>query len=92
MGLFEKIFGNRPKPQGKYEGIFKMLNGYTPHFTSWGGGIYESEIVRAAINARATHISKLSVEMQGAARPVLQSKMKHAPNEFQTDRWACVHT
>lgn len=84
MGLFEKIFGNRPKPQGKYEGIFKMLNGYTPHFTSWGGGIYESEIVRAAINARATHISKLSVEMQGAARPVLQSKMKHAPNEFQT--------
>lgn len=84
MGLFEKIFGNRPKPQGKYEGIFKMLNGYTPHFTSWGGGIYESEIVRAAINARATHMSKLSVEMQGAARPVLQSKMKHAPNEFQT--------
>lgn len=84
MGLFEKIFGNRPKPQGKYEGIFKMLDGYTPKFTTWGGGIYESELIRAAIGARATHISKLKVELQGAARPVMQSKMKHAPNEFQT--------
>lgn len=85
MGLFDFIFGNRPKePVRDYEGIFKMLNGYTPHFTSWEGGVYESELIRAAINARATHISKLSVEMSGAARPVLQSKMKHAPNQFWT--------
>lgn len=84
MGLFEKIFGNRPKPKGDYEGFFKMLNGYTPHFTSWAGGIYESELVRAAINARSTHISKLNVETRGAARPALQRKLAHGPNEFQT--------
>lgn len=86
MGLFDRIFGNRPKEKGKYEGGFKMLNGYTPKFTSWSGELYEQELIRASINALATHISKLNVEMRGAARPKLQSKMKHAPNEFQT--WA----
>lgn len=84
MSLFEKIFGNRPKEKGRYEGGFRMLNGYTPHFTTFGGSIYENELIRSAINARATHISKLRVEFSGAARPVLQSKMKHAPNAFQT--------
>lgn len=84
MGLFEKIFGDRPKPQGQYEGAFKMLNGYVPRFTSYSGGVYESELIRAAINARATHISKLNVELRGSARPALQTKLKHAPNEFQT--------
>lgn len=84
MGLFERIFGNRPKEPKRFEGGYKMLNGYTPHFTKWGGDIYESELVRAAINARATHISKLSVEMHGSARPALQTKMKHGPNQFQT--------
>lgn len=84
MGLFDKIFGNRPKPQGDFEGAFKVLTGYAPHFTTYGGSIYESELVRAAINARATHISKLSVEMHGAARPALQRKMQHAPNEYNT--------
>lgn len=84
MSLFDKIFGNRPKERGTYQGAFKMLNGYMPRFTSFGGSVYESELIRSAINARATHISKLRVELQGAARPVMQSKMKHAPNEFQT--------
>ncbi len=84
MGLFERIFGNRPKEPKRFEGGFKMLDGYTPHFTRWGKDIYESELVRAAIHARATHISKLTVGTKGAARPALQNKLKHGPNEFQT--------
>ena len=84
MGLFEKLFGNKPKPRGDYEGTFRMLNGYVPRFTSWSGGMYESQLVRAAINTISTHISKLHVEVQGAAKPALQNKLKHAPNEFQT--------
>lgn len=83
MGLFEKLFGKRPKPKGKYD-TFHMLNGYTPIFTTRSGGVYESELIRAAINARATQISKLRVEIMGSARPALQTKLKHAPNEFQT--------
>lgn len=84
MGLFDAIFGNRPKARRKYEGVFKMLNGYTPHFTSWEGGVYESELIRAVINARAVHISKLRVDVQGSARQALQNKLKHGPNQFQT--------
>ena len=84
MTLFEKIFGNRPKPQGQYGGQFKLLEGYRPVFHRWGGSVYESELVRSAINARATHISKLHVETFGSARPALQNKLKHGPNEFQT--------
>lgn len=84
MGLFQAIFGDRPKPKGKYEGRFFMLNGYEPHFTKVGGDVYESELIRSAINARATHISKLDIVINGAARPSLQSKLRKAPNQFQT--------
>ena len=85
MSLFDFLFKNRPKePAERYEGIFKMLNGYTPRFTNREGGVYESELIRAAINARATHVSKLKVEIEGAARPALQNKLKHGPNQFQT--------
>lgn len=84
MGLFDAIFKNRPKPTGRYEGTYKMLSGYVPRFTSWGGSVYESELIRAAINARANHISKLKVEPAGSARPALQNKLKHGPNRFQT--------
>lgn len=84
MSLFDAIFKNRPKTEGKFEGGYKMLNGYTPKFTKANGEVYETELIRAAINARATHISKLKVEIMGSARPALHSKMKHAPNQFQT--------
>lgn len=84
MGLFDFIFKNRPKEPRAPATEFKMLNGYAPTFHSFGGSVYESELIRSAINARATHIGKLKVETQGSARPALQNKLKHGPNEFQT--------
>lgn len=84
MGLFDFLFAKAPKPKGEYQGSFRMLTGYEPHFTRWGGNVYESELVRAAINARATHISKLNVTVQGAAKPALQTKLKRGPNQIQT--------
>lgn len=84
MGLFDKLFGNRPKPRGDYQGEFRLLNGYKPHFTSFGGSVYESELVRSAIDKRATHMSKLQVDVQGAAKPALRVKLKHGPNAYQT--------
>lgn len=83
MGLFDKIF-KRPVPQGQPQGFFKTLTAYAPVFTTWGGQIYESELVRAAINARATHISKLQVQVRGSAKPKLQTKLRTGPNEWQT--------
>lgn len=84
MGLLDIFLKKAPEPKGKYDGKFVMVNGYAPRFTSFGGEVYESELIRAAVNARATHISKLKVEISGSARQTLQNKLKHAPNQFQT--------
>lgn len=84
MGLFDFLFKNRPKEPTYEEGTFRMLNGYVPRFTSREGGVYEDQLLRSAINARATNISKLQVEISGAARAVLVNKLKHGPNQIQT--------
>ena len=73
----------RDELNGAYT-LFKTLTAYQPIFTSWGGAIYESEIVRAAIDARARHMSKLKVEIIGSANPSLQSKLRQGPNQWHT--------
>ena len=89
MSLLDKIF--RPAEAKKSEAalsearaLFQTLTAYTPVFTNWGGAIYESEIVRASIDARARHMSKLKVEINGSANPSLQSKLAQGPNQWQT--------
>lgn len=89
MGLFDWIF--RPDEAKKSQKalndaytMFRTLTAYQPRFTSWGGAIYESEIIRAAIDARARHISKLRVELIGSANPSLQTKLRQGPNQWQT--------
>ena len=89
MSLFDWIF--RPDEAKKSQDalndaytMFHTLTAYRPVFTSWGGAIYESEIVRAAIDARARHISKLKVELIGTANQSLQTKLRQGPNQWQT--------
>ena len=90
MSLFDKIF--RPGKNDVSieavkgaEGFFQTLTAYRPVFTTWGGAIYESEIVRAAIDARARHISKLKITIEGTAQPRLQSMLNLGMNQFQTN-------
>jgi hypothetical protein len=89
MSLLDKIF--RPSNAKKSEdalkearAFFQTLTAYAPVFTNWGGAIYESEIVRASIDARARHISKLKVDVNGSANPSLQAKLRLGPNQWQT--------
>jgi hypothetical protein len=84
MGLFDVFLGNKPKPQGTYEGKFKMISGYEPKFTTHMGSIYENQLIRACINARAIHISKLKIDFLGNAKPSLRNKLEKAPNQFQS--------
>lgn len=86
MGLFDFIFRKDRETEKvlKQHTVFTELNGYRPVFRSFGGEIYESELVRAAIDARARHISKLEPIFHGSARPGLVAKLKHSPNEWQT--------
>ncbi|MBP5198865.1 MAG: phage portal protein [Lachnospiraceae bacterium] len=86
--LFDKIF--RPK-KGKSEaasdtsqGYFYTLRNYQPVFATHNGEIYEIELIRAAIDARARHISKLKAEIVGSSKPQLQSKLRQGPNQWQT--------
>lgn len=85
MSLFDKIFPKKEKVAAENaDGFFHTLRNYRPVFTDWRGEMYESELVRSAIDARARHISKLKVEMVGSANPSLQTKLRLAPNEWQT--------
>jgi len=87
MGLLQDLFGRLVKQPAKNRpaaGYYRLLSGYTPTFSGWTGNIYESELVRAAINARATHASKLAVTVQGSAQPVLATAIKKAPSDLQT--------
>ena len=89
MGLFDKIFRPAKDKESaqalrQARGYFETLTAYRPVFRDWHGEIYESELVRAAIDARARHVSKLAIEIQGAAQPSLQAKLRQGPNQWQT--------
>ncbi len=85
MGLIDRLFG-KPKATGSGMGDsrFETLTAYSPVFTSWGGQIYESELVRAAVDATARHVSKLQYSMKGTARQKLYTATKKAPNPWYT--------
>ena len=84
MGMFEKIFGRKEQPAAlKAAGTFKMLEGYTPVFTTWRGSIYESELIRASLDTWGRHAAKLKPNIKGTANPALQSRLKVRPNAFQ---------
>ncbi len=83
MGLFEKIFGNFAKVKDAMQ-TFQTLTAYAPAFTSWNGAIYEAALVRAAIDAKARHVSKMGVTFLGSAKPALQSRLRQRPNFWQT--------
>ena len=84
MGMLEKIFGRTEQPAAlKNAQIFKMLEGYTPVWTTWRGSIYESELIRASLDAWGRHAAKLKPNIRGSAEKELQNRLKVRPNAFQ---------
>jgi hypothetical protein len=83
MGLIDRIFG-KPKPAPVKEGRFETFTAFEPVFSSWGGQIYESELVRAAVDALSRHAGKLQYTMQGTARQKLYTATKNRPNPWYT--------
>lgn len=82
--LFDWLFPKSEPVKPNKTDQFKLLTAYEPVFTNHNGSIYESMLVRSAIEAKARHISKLKIELQGEAQPNLKAKMRHAPNDWQT--------
>lgn len=83
MGAFEKLF-RRPKVQKQVNGYFQMLDGYTPVFTDYDGGVYEMELTRSCIHTFANHCSKLLPTVTGAGAKRLQPLLDGKPNIFMT--------
>lgn len=84
MGMMEKIFGRREQPQALANAKqFKLLEGYTPAFTTWSGSIYESELIRASLDAWGRHAAKLKPNMKGSAKPEMRARLKVKPNALQ---------
>lgn len=79
------IFGKRPPAAAaKASATFQLLEGYTPMFRSWAGSIFESDLIRAALDAHGRHAAKLSPQIQGSAKVNLKKRLAVAPNDFQT--------
>ncbi len=84
MGLIEKIFGRRKTPATQGMSRMETFTAYAPVFTSWGGQLYESALVREAIYAKGRHIMKLRFDMRGSAKRELYNAVKIRPNPFST--------
>ena len=86
MGIIDKIFGKTDEAAKVINAgqTFKLVSAYEPVFTDWRGEIYESMLVRAAIDARSRHISKLKVDFMGSAKPDLSRRLQKRPNPWDT--------
>ena len=83
MGVFEKIF-KRPRLLKQVNGYFQMLDGYTPIFNDYDGGVYEMELTRSCIHTFANHCSKLLPTVSGPDVRGVQAMLNGRPNPFMT--------
>ena len=83
MGAFDFIF-KKPKVTKQVNGYFQMLDGYTPVFTTYDGGVYEMELTRACIHTFANHCSKLLPTVNGPDRANIKAMLDGRPNPFMT--------
>ena len=83
MGAFDFLF-KRPKVATQVNSYFKMLDGYSPIFTSYDGGVYEMELTRSCIHTFANHCSKLQPNVEGADGRGVKAILEVKPNPFMT--------
>ena len=81
MGAFDKLFG-KFKVKKQLGGYFHMLDGYSPVFSTYDGGVYEMELTRACIHTFASHCSKLKPNVTGPDTEGIQAMLEGKPNIF----------
>lgn len=80
MGLFEKIF---PKAQTFYgSSRWATLGFEAPTLSPRLSSAYENDLVRASVDTRARHISKLNIDIFGSGKPSTTTKLRKAPNDL----------
>ena len=81
MGAFDKLFG-KFKIKKELGGFFQLLDGYSPVFNTYDGGVYEMELTRGCIHTFANHCSKLQPKVSGADQRGIQALLDGKPNPF----------
>lgn len=83
MGAFKTLF-QKIKVKKELGAFFEMLDGYTPSFSTYDGGVYEMELTRACVHTFANHCSKLLPTVEGADLRGLKALLDGRPNPFMT--------
>lgn len=83
MGAFSKLLG-KFKIKNMMGSWFQMLDGYSPVFTTYDGGVYEMELTRSCVHTFASHCSKLQPKVTGPDGRGIQAMLEGKPNMFMT--------
>lgn len=84
MGIFQKKKEKR-KTQKLLTEQFRLLNGYNSSFTTFAGGLYEMELIRASIESISTQCSKLNPVICGTKKyQELEKMLQYLPNYLMT--------
>lgn len=59
---------------------FKIFNAYSPAFKTYQGGVYEMELTRAAVHAKANCLSKLKPVVSGSNNQAIERILQYYPN------------
>lgn len=87
MGIFDRFRKNVEERKGikKLTNTFRMINGYSPIFTSYKAGLYEMGLTRTCIDKIATQCSKLCPVINGNKNyKRINTLLQNKPNRLMT--------
>lgn len=85
MGLLDWLFKPSEKQKAnQMREYLKLIDAYTPSFTTYDGGLYETELIRSVIHAKAKHSAKLRPHVLGPQSRKYHSLLDHQPNKYQS--------
>lgn len=83
MSLFQRK--EKRKAQQLLTQQFRLLNGYNASFTTFAGGLYEMDLIRASVESIATQCSKLNPVVSGSKKhQELEKMLQYSPNYLMT--------
>ena len=83
MGFFDR-FKQKEARAKQMLNHFEMIQAYSPAFRTFGGGVYEMELSRAAIHTFASHASKANPVIQEKKYKNLEVVIRNKPNPIMT--------
>lgn len=83
MGIFDR-FKQKEVRAKQLLSHFEMIQAYSPAFRTFGGGVYEMELSRAAIHTFASHASKANPVIQEKKYKNLEMIIRNKPNPIMT--------